>query len=300
MYDLIILGAGPAGLTAAAYALHKRLETLVITLDLGGKVNYPFRVPWMEGHEVITGLEIVNRYRSKLQYLNFAHEMDRAVQVTRAGKHFGVVTEKQKKFETRAIIVATGATARRLGATGESKVMGQGLSYSAISHAPLFIDRNVALVGQGMDGLRAAAELALVAKKVHLILPDPKDLETPLGAKLKADPKVEVLTGYQVKEVLGEERVQAIVLAQQNGTTRKVDVEGLFVELGLNPNSQIVADLVNLTPDKRIVVDRRSATSCPGIFAAGDVTDTFAEQVLIAIGDGARAALSAYEYLLEL
>jgi thioredoxin reductase len=298
MYDLIILGAGPAGLTAAAYALHKRLETLVITLDLGGKVNYPFRVPWMEGHELITGLEIVNRYRSKLQYLNFAHEMDRAVQVARTGKHFAVVTEKQKKFETRAIIVATGATARRLGAIGESKVMGQGLSYSAISHAPLFIDRNVALVGQGMDGLRAAAELALVAKKVHVVFPDPKDLDTPLGAKLQADPKVEVLAGYQVKEVLGEERVQGVVLAQ-NGTTRKVDVEGLFVELGLTANSQIVADLVNLTPDKRIVVDGRNATSCPGIFAAGDVTDTFAEQVLIAIGDGARAALSAYEYLLE-
>ncbi len=298
MYDLVILGAGPAGLIAAAYALHKRLETLVVTLDLGGKINYPFRVPWMEGHEVISGLEIVNRYKSQLQYLNFAHELDRAVQIDRLDKNFVVTTEKQKKFETRAILVATGAAARRLGTPGESKLMGQGLSYSAVSHAPLFIDKPVAVVGQGPAGLRAAAELAGVAKKVHAVFANPKDLETPLGKKLKSDPKVEILADYKIKEVLGEDRVKGVVVAR-NGTTRTLDVEGLFVELGLTPHSQVIEHLVNLTPDKRIVVDGRGATSCPGIFAAGDVTDTFAEQVLIAIGDGARAALSAYEYLLE-
>ncbi len=296
MYDLIILGAGPAGLTAAAYALHKRLETLVVTLDLGGKINYPFRVPWMEGHEVITGLEIVNRYKTQLQYLNFAHDMDRAVKVEHAGKHFVIITEKKKKLETRALIVATGAMPRRLGVPGESKLMGHGISYSAISHAPLFIDRNVAIVGVGPDGLRAAGELACVARRVHAAIPT-QDLDTPIGNKLRTDPKVEVLADYQVREVVGEERVEGVVVAQ-NGSSRKLTVDGLFVELGLNANSQLVADLVNLTPDKRIVIDGRGATSCPGIFAAGDVTDTFAEQVLIAIGDGARAALSAYEYLL--
>lgn len=298
MFDLIIVGAGPAGLTAAAYALHKRLETLVVTLDLGGKINYPFRVPWMEGHEVISGLEIVSRYRNQLDYLNFAHEMDRAVQVEHFGKNFIVKTEKDKKFETRAILVATGAAARRLGVPGESKLMGQALSYSAVSHAPLFIDRQVAVVAQGSAGLRAAAELAYVAKNVHVVFADPQDLETPLGKKLKDDPKVDILANYNVKEILGEESVKGIVVAQ-NGATRTLDVDGLFVELGLTPHSQIIAHLVNLTPDKRIIVDGRGATSCPGIFAAGDVTDSFAEQVLIAIGDGARAALSAFEYLLE-
>ena len=298
MYDLIVLGAGPAGLTAAAYALHKRLETLVVTLDLGGKVNYPFRVPWVEGHEVISGIEIVNRYRTQLQYLDFAHEMDRVLKIEHPGKNFLVHTEKGKKFNARALLVATGAAARRLGAPGENKLLGQGVSYSAVSHAPLFVDRKVAIVGAGVEGLRAAAELGYVAKQVHAVFPDPDDLETSLGEKLKENSKVEVLPGFSVKEILGEENVQGVVVAQ-NGTTRRLDVDGLFVELGLNPNSQIVADFVNLTPDKRIVVDGRNATSCPGIFAAGDVTDTFAEQVLIAIGDGARAALSAYEYLLE-
>lgn len=298
MFDLIILGAGPAGLTAAAYALHKRLETLVVTLDLGGKINFPFRVPWMEGHEVISGLEIVSRYKNQLDYLNFAHEMDRAVQVEHFGKNFIVKTEKDKKFETRAILVATGAAARRLGVPGESKLMGQSLSYSAVSHAPLFIDREVAVVGQGLPGLRAVAELAYVAKNVHAVFADPQDLETPLGKKLQDDSKVEIRANYKVKEILGEESVEGIVVAH-NATTRTIDVEGLFIELGLAPHSQIIAHLVNLTPDKQIVVDGRGATSCPGIFAAGDVTDSFAEQVLISIGDGARAALSAFDYLLE-
>ncbi len=298
MYDLIILGAGPAGLTAAAYALHKRLETLVVTLDLGGKINYPFRVPWVEGHEVISGIEIVNRYKTQLQYLDFAHEMDRAVKIERLGKNFTVHTEKGKKFDTRALLAATGAAARRLGVPGENKLIGQGVSYSALSHASLFIDRAVAIVGAGAAGLRAAAELGYVAKQVHAVFPNPQDLDAPLGMKLKANPKVETLVGFSVKEILGDERVQGVVVAQ-NGTTRRLEVDGLFVELGLNPNSQIVANFVNLTPDQRIVVDCCGATSCPGIFAAGDVTDTFAEQVLIAIGDGARAALGAYEYLLE-
>jgi thioredoxin reductase len=298
MFDLVIVGAGPAGLTAAAYALHKRLEMLVVTLDLGGKINFPFRVPWMEGHEVISGLEIVSRYKNQLEYLNFAHEMDRAVQIEHFGKNFIVKTEKDKKFEARAILVATGAAARRLGVPGESKLMGQALSYSAASHAQLFIDRQVAVVGQGMPGLRAAAELAYVAKNVCAVFADSKDLETPLGKKLQEDSKVEILANYKVKEILGDESVEGLVVTH-NATTRTLDVEGLFIELGLAPHSQIIAHLVNLTPDKQIVVDGRGATSCPGIFAAGDVTDTFAEQVLISIGDGARAALSAFDYLLE-
>jgi thioredoxin reductase len=297
MCDVIIIGGGPAGLTAAAYALHKRLETLVIAEDLGGKINYGFHVPWIEGYEMIAGAEIVNRFKSQLQYLNFAHELDRVVQVVAADKKYAVLTQQQKRFETRAVIVATGTTAKRLDVPGERRLIGRGLSYSAMSHAPLFIEHTAALVGQGAQAMRGAAELALAAKKVYLVLPDPQDLQTPLGRKLQDDPKVEVLTGYQVKEILGDEYVKGMVL-QQGSQTREIALGGLFVEMGLSPNSQMVAGLVALSAARRIVVDARGATNRAGIFAAGDVTDTFAEQVLVAIGDGAKAALSAYEYLL--
>lgn len=298
MYDLIIIGGGPAGLTAAAYALRKRLETLVVTQDLGGKTNLAFYTPWMEGHETLSGLELVNRFKSQLEYLNYAHEIDRVVEVIPVGQNFAVLTEKGKRWEGRAILVATGATPVRLAVPGEQELLGRGLSYSALSHAPLFLDRRVALIGQGPQALRGAAELALVAHHLTLVLMDPQDLQMPLGKQLQANPKVEVLTGQHVERILGEGYVSGIAL-RRDGKVTELPVEGLFIELGLRPNSQPVEQLVALTVTKRIIVDARGATSRPGIFAAGDVTDTFAEQVLIAIGDGAKAALNAYEYLLE-
>lgn len=298
MFDLIILGGGPAGLTAAAYALHKRLETLVITEDLGGKTNFRFRTPWMEGYEAITGLELVNRFKSQLEYLDFAHEMDRAVEVIPTGRHYAVRTATGKEFQARALLVATGATPKRLAIPGERELIGRGLSYSAISHAPLFIDRTVALIGQGVQALRGAAELALVARHLTFVLLSPEDLATPLGKRLQENPKVQILTGYQVQKILGETYVSGIAL-RHDGAGQQLALDGVFVEMGLTPNTQMLGNLVDLSPSKRILVDARGATSRPGIFAAGDVTETFAEQVLIAIGDGAKAALNAYDYLLE-
>ncbi len=299
MYDLIILGGGPAGLTAAAYALHKRLETLVISEDLGGKTSYHFRTPWMEGFETITGTEVVNRFKSQLEYLDFAHEINCAAQVIKADHGFSVLTNDQKQFEARSVIVATGTTPNRLTVPGERQLLGRCLSYSALSHAPLFIDRNVALVGRGQRALRGAAELAAVARSLVLILPDAQDLSTTLGKKLQADPKVKIVSGYRVQEILGDSFVSGIAL-RHNGTGQEIALDGLFVEMGVTPNIQMVADIVNLGPSGRIVVDPRMATSCLGIFAAGDITETFTEQVLVAIGEGAKAALNAYEYLLEL
>ncbi|MBI4674138.1 MAG: FAD-dependent oxidoreductase [Chloroflexi bacterium] len=298
MYDLIILGGGPAGLTAAAYALHKRLETLVITQDLGGKTSLRFHAPWLEGHELLSGVELVNRFKSQLEYLEFVHELDRAVQVVRNDRTFSVRTEKQKQFEARALIVATGTTAKRLAVPGERELLGRGISYSAVSHAPLFIDRQVALIGQGTRALYAAAELALVAKGLVLILPDPKDVEAPLAKKLAENPKVKVLSGFQISEIVERDRFITGIALRHNGTSRGFEIEGLFVEMGTTPNSQMVAGLVEFDAENRIVVNARMATNCPGLFAAGDVTNTVAEQVLVAIGDGAKAALNVYEYLL--
>lgn len=298
MYDLIILGGGPAGLTAAAYALHRRLETLVISEDLGGKTGYRFRTSWMEGYEAITGTEVVNRFKSQLEYLDFAHELDRAVQVTKNGDTFEVLTAEQKRFEARAVIVATGTTPSRLSVPGERQLAGRGLSYSALSHASLFIDRDVALIGQGPRAMRGAAELASVAKSLLLILLDSRDMTTALGKRLQTNPKVKMVSGYRVQEILGDGFVNGISL-RQNGTAQQISVDGLFVELGMIPNSQMVADLVTLSPSGRIVVDAGMATSCPGLYAAGDVTESVTEQVLVALGEGAKAALNAYDYLLE-
>jgi thioredoxin reductase len=152
-------------------------------------------------------------------------------------------------------------------------------------------------VGQGPRALRGAAELAVVAKSLLLILDDPQDLTTTLGKKLQANPKVKIVSGFRVHQVLGESFVQGIAL-RHNGTAQEIELDGLFVEMGMTPNVQMVAGLVAMGPSGRIVVDAGMATNCPGVFAAGDVTETFTEQVLVAVGEGAKASLNAYEYLL--
>lgn len=298
MYDLIIIGGGPAGLTAAAYAINKRLETLVISEDLGGKINYRLNLKGVEGYEIITGADVVEKFKRQLEYLNFAHQIDRATKVTALDRHFVVLTQSDKRYEARTVVIATGAAPQRIDVPGEKRLIGSGLSYSSVSHAPVFIDKVAALVGSGGRALRSAAELVQVAKHVHLILPDRGEMDSALGGKLRANPKITLYENYELREVRGEQYLESVVV-RGKGETKEIPVDGLFVELGLVPNSQLAADLVLTNASGKIVVDSKCATSRPGVFAAGDVTDVFVEQVLVSIGEGAKAALSAYEYLLN-
>ena len=207
------------------------------------------------------------------------------------------MTQSGERFQTRAVVIATGATPQRVNVPGEKRLIGRGLSYSAVSHAQLFIEKEAALFGGGGPALRAAAELANVARHVHLLLPDRGEVESPLGRKLRALPNVTVYEDAELREIRGEQFVESIVLRSQ-GVTKEIHVDGMFIELGFTPNSQPVADLGVSDSQGRIMVDCNCATSCPGVFAAGDVTNIFVEQVLICIGEGAKAALNAYEYLL--
>lgn len=298
MYDLIIIGGGPAGLTAAVYAIRKRLNVLLISKDLGGMTNYHLSLPWAEDYQVIRGLEVVNKFKSELEYLKFARHMESVEHVDRAPDGFAVHTKSGAKFETRSLILATGTRQKRLGVPGEKDFIMRGLCFSALSYAPLFIDKKTAVIGDGELALRSAAELATVAKHVTLIGPTQPVLASPLGEKLLRSNNVTVQEGYQVVEVQGNGYAERIVVRSPQGNDVTVSADGTFVELGLVPNTQMVAGLVDLDPEGRVKVDCMARTSLPGIFAAGDVTTNYAEQVLIAVGEGAKAALSAYEYLL--
>ena len=299
MYDVIIIGGGPAGLTATVYAVHKRLETLLITEDLGGKSNYHLTLKGAEGHEYITGDDVVEKFKNQVQYLDFVHLMGTVTKVEPLNHHYAVHTKSGKRFETRAVIVATGAMPRFLDVPGARRLLGKGLSYSAISHAHLFAQKDAVVVGSGGTALRGAAELAQAASHVTLIAPTAGDLDTILGRRLREDPKVAILQGWMVKEVLGEEFVEGVVAESEGAEERRIPAEGVLVELGLVPTSQIVAGLVRTNPQGAIMIDAQNQTSRPGLFAAGDVTNVPPEQHLIAIGEGAKAALSAFEYLLR-
>lgn len=298
MYDLIILGGGPAGLTATVYALRKRLNVLLITRDLGGKTNYRLQLPFVEKHLVITGEEVVNRFANEVEYLEFARVLDKAEKVEKIDSHFRVLTRAGSTYESRTLLVATGALGQRLDVPGEKEYMMRGLCYSAVSYAPLFIERDTCVIGDTGLALRSTAELARIARKVTLVAPTHGELESPMGRRVLAAPNVDVLEGYRVEEVIGDEYARRLRI-RNNGSTRELEADAFFVELELVPQSELVAALVKRDARGRIQVDARNRTSAEGIFAAGDVTDVFSEQVLISVGEGAKAALAAYEFLLE-
>jgi len=300
MYDLIVVGGGPAGLTATIYAIRKRLDVLMVTRDLGGKTNYRLGLPWIEDYQVIRGLEVVNKFKSELEYLEFARHMDTVEKITKQEGAFLVETRDGSKLECKAVIIATGTRQKRLEVPGEKEYIMRGLCYSALSYAPLFIDKKTVVIGDGDLALRSAGELATVAEQVVLVCKNTAGLESPLGRKLTRADNVTVLEGYQVQEIQGDEFAKHVLLQDPKGNPLKISADGTFIEMALIPNSGMVANLVKLDEQGHILVDCANRTSMSGIFAAGDVTTTYAEQVLVAVGEGAKAALSAYDFLLPM
>ena len=298
MRDLIVIGGGPAGLTATMYAIQKRLDVILVTRDLGGKTNFHLQLPFVERHMVINGDELISRFTREIEYLDFVRRMDTVDHIETIPGGYRVVLSGGETLDTRTIVVATGAKGQLLQVPGEREFMMRGLCYSAISYAQLFIDRTAAVIGCGELALLGAAELAQVASKVTLIAEACADTSSPLWRKLSTYPHVEMLLGYTVKEVRGDIYARSVVVSGAD-EDREIEVDAIFVELDLIPRSRIVADLVDVDEKGRIQINERNETSAPGIFAAGDVTDSYAEQVLISIGEGAKAALSAYDYLLK-
>lgn len=297
MYDLIVVGGGPAGLTATVYAIRKRLNVLMISRDLGGKTNYRLALPWIEDYQVIRGLETVAKFKHELEYLDYARSMDKVEKVEPVDHHFVLHIKNSEPVETRAVIIATGARQQRLKVPGEDKFMMRGLCYSALSYAPLFIDKVVTVIGDAGLALRSAAELATVASHVNLVGPSEHALQNDLGHKLLAAEHVRILQDYELVEVLGDKFAESAVVKGPDGSQETLVSDGMFIEKALRPTTEMVAGLVNLDTQGRIIVDCQNKTNVPGIFAAGDVTNT-TEQVLVALGEGAKAALTAYEYLL--
>lgn len=300
-YDLLIIGGGPAGLTAAAYAIRKRIETMLISEDLGGKTNYKFSLLGVDTHLVIDGEELVGKFKSQLEYLDFARHLDSVTKLERTNDGFVATTKAGKAFKGKAAIIAIGVMPKRLNVRGEKDFLGRGVSYSAVSHAPLFIDMDVAVIGDGTPALHAASELAQIARRVNVIGVPSKYVQGEIGKRLKDSGKVEFLSDYEVEEIQGNTTVERMLLRSKvDKTEKEISVRGVFVELGYVANTELFSSLVKTTAEGRIMISENNQTSVPGLFAAGDVTDVNAQQVVIAIGEGANAALSAYNYLLHL
>ncbi len=296
MYDLIIIGGGPAGITAAATAINQRMETLIVAERWGGQTTYTMQVEDMEGRETITGEALLDAFRRQLDYLDFVRDFDTVVEAKPVEDHFTVKTVRGDCYEGQTLIITTGAKPQRLNVPGEAQLAGRGLSYSADTHAGLFLGKDVAVVGNGRRAQWAAASLARKAHQVYMVAYEPL-LTTPLASKLAKMENVEIIEGAKVQDVGGERFVEYIKVAMPDGKARKIPVKGVFVKLTRTPNSALVQEWLNCDNRGHIIVDASCATSWAGAFAAGDVT-LVSEQSLVHIGEGAKAAISAYHYLL--
>ncbi len=302
MYELIVIGGGPAGISAAVTALNQRLETLIIAEQWGGQTTYKMQLEDGESGLAshaggdLSGETLLEAFRRQLDYLDFVHHFDRVVSVTPKEDRFVVETAAGDRFIGSTVVIATGAKPERLNVPGAQRLAGQGLSHSATTHAGLFLGKDVAVIGNGRRAQWAAASLARKAHQVYLLAPEPL-VTTPLADKLRDMDRLEVVEGATVREVLGDRFVSGLVVDMPDGEEREIPVKGIFVKLTRLPNSELVKDWVDCDSRGHIIVDQYNETNWPGLFAAGDVT-IVSEQVLVHVGDGVRAALSAYHHLL--
>ncbi len=313
LYDLIIIGGGPTGITAGIYAARKYLKTLLLTKDFEGQIFASAKIENYPGIEEISGAELSRRFKKHL--LKFS-SLDRKPKhgeieikegfvvdsINQKEGLFEVVSGKEK-FISKAVIIATGARPRKLKAKGAEKFEGRGIAFCETCDGAFFKGKEVAVIGGGNAGLEAAEELAEYTKKVY-ILEGKEQIpgDSILLERLKRKNNIEIITNVEIKEVQGNIFVEKIIYFDKKESKEKeVKVSGVFIKIGQAPNSDFVKDFLKINERGEIIVNPKTLeTSVKGIFAAGDVTDIFQKQYVISAGEGAKAAISAFEFLKSL
>jgi len=301
LYDVIIIGGGPAGLSAAVYAARKVLKTLVITKEIGGQVTWTYDVDNYLGFSQIDTAELVSKFEEHVEKYGVEKLVGTEVKaLDLTGKVKKVMAGDGNTYLAKTIVLAMGKRPRLLNVPGEKELIGMGVTYCSTCDAPLFADLDVAVAGGGNSALEAVMDLVKVARKVYMVSLTPLTGDQILQDKVTSSPKVEVFTEHEILQIIGESSVEAIEIKPlTTGDVRRLDVAGIIVEIGLRPNSELALDVVETNGIGEIVVDARCHTGVAGVFACGDVTDVPFKQVVVAAGEGAKAALSAYDYILN-
>lgn len=296
MYDLIIVGAGPAGITAGIYAARKRMNFLIITKDIGGQARLSSDIENYIGYQFITGYELAQKFKEHLEKFEIDLKEDETVNLVERENNIIKINTDKGEYNSKTVIIATGRIPRKLNVKGEDEFKNRGVTYCATCDAPLFADLDVAVIGGGNSALDATLQLIKIARKIYLI---------DVAEKLRADPvmvekakesgKVTIYNKTYLKEICGDNFVKEIKI-EKEGVIENLPVEGVFIEIGSQPVSDFVKD-VEKNKYGEIIVNCKCETNIPGIFAAGDVTDVYAKQIIVACGEGAKATLAAFEYL---
>jgi thioredoxin reductase (NADPH) len=308
LYDILVVGGASAGLTAAMYASRQGLKTLVITKDIGGQALLTNAIENYPPFEHIGGFELMQKFEQQARNFGAEFAYEEVLSITERKEDGGFIVKtsnNNKEYSGNTLILAFGKTPRDLNVKGEKELSGRGVSYCAVCDGPFFKNKKVAIVGAGDPALEAALYLKELASQLYIIHQTDKPVgsEESIGLLQNKNNsnKISFISNSIVKAINGNSKVESLTLYNSKTKSEsKLGVDGIFVEMGYVARTDIVKDLVKLNGSKEIIVDKYCSTSSKGIFAAGDVTDVPYKQAIISAGQGAIAALSAYNYLQRL
>ena len=299
MYDVVIIGAGPAGMTAAVYTARKKLSTLLLSKDVGGQTLWTNDIENYMGYQFIEGAELVEKLERQVRQFPIDEKIEEdVVGLTSIEGGFEVRTASGEAYQAKTAIIASGKKPRSLGVPGEERLRGRGVTYCSTCDGPLFEGLKVAVIGGGNSAVEAVIDMVKIAGHVYMVSLTPLTCDRLLIDRVKENPNLTVYTEHATQEVLGDPSVTGIRIKDlKSGEEKILEVSGVFVEIGLVPNSDLAKDVLKLNKFGEIEVTCAGETAIPGLFAAGDVTNVPEKQIVVAAGEGAKAALQAYRYL---
>jgi alkyl hydroperoxide reductase subunit F len=302
MYDMIIIGAGPAGLSASVYAARKQLKVLLIGVDIGGQINTTLGIENYLGYQFIEGPELIDKFNTQIDKYPIEQEIgDKVIRLDKIKDGFQVITEDGDKYESKVAIFAAGKKPKKLNIPGEAEFTGKGVSYCAICDGPVFAGKRVAVIGGGNSALEAVLDLVKIAEHVDMVSLTQLTGDQVLINQLKEADNLDIYLEYQAQYIEGEVFVSGMTIENvKSKEEKKLALSGVFIEIGMVPNSEPAKHLLKLNKFGEIPVNCSCETELAGLYAAGDVTNVPEKQIVIAAGEGAKAALQAHRYLQRL
>lgn len=301
IYDLVIIGGATSGLTAGIYAARKKLNAVILTKEIGGQTLQTESIENFPGFEKISGPELIDKMKEQFQKYGLPIKSGYEVKsISKTGDIFEIATNISDGIMTKSVIIATGKNPRRLNVPGEKEFENKGVVYCSTCDAPLFGGKVVVVAGGGNSGLNSAFDLLKYAVRIYVMEASDELIgDEFLQEKLKVSGKVEFMISVEIKEIKGTKFMEEVVyLDKKSGEEKILKAQGLFVNVGWSPSSSFAKGFLATNEYGEIIIDpKTNETSVKGVFASGDVTDVKYKQCVIAAGEGAKAALSAYEYL---
>lgn len=294
MHEAIVIGGGPAGITAGIYLARRKFCTLILYEELGGQASKTADIENYSGFRLISGPEFADKLKDHLDEYDIKAKPESALKIKKTKTGFEVHT-KENIYKTKSIIFASGSRPRKLKIPGEEEFLNKGVAYCATCDAPLFNGKDVAIIGGGNSALGAAMQLEKYANKIYMItINDELKGEAVLIDKINKSKKIEIVCCSNITEIKGNVFVESLVI-EKDKKEQEIKVGGVFVEIGYISNSEIFNGELN--DKKEVIINKKNETSIPGIFAAGDVSDVSVKQIIVAAGEGAKAAINCSEYL---